>query len=1634
MRWPLLCYNELGDRMTTSSNLYATKVFAEHPIALYSLDDDVSYISLISDEQRLFEADSPYSGWTVTGGVADDTISLPLLASPFVGGPYGGIAGNVPLANDSIIEWKSPALFQLSDLNQYLASFAVSCSLYQNSIFINWYEIGYVAGSEEFVTRVEAPDRPAWINFDFTYLPEQYGSDNVQVVIRANVNLTRGDATGIAQDYEFLVNGLAVGQWSETTSTESLGNTAEDTGLGFMGIPAAEYGINDDPGYYVVENNRVLAKNEGTPLVYGSQNVTRVYASEDPDLPSLVLPGQGFLFESDRYTKYSFEFWVKLDPNTDQFKRIFGPIDNDYGIYINNGFISLLIGDSFGSHPISEWYRPMLIHIILNETEASLLVNGENVITILFDRNSVRLPNENDWVGFYSDPDINVFELDCVSFYSYSIPLPVAKRRLVFGQGTDSPQAIANTFNGNTSYVDFPNANYTSNIIYPDVANWSAGYKDNLVSTKSSISMPNYSLPFITVVGRDIQELYEANKDTNEQAGETFFTFRPQALSSENLLEEYSFNRNLNAWKKINNTSLSNVFDEELNKNLLRVASFNSWQRVLNDGVEDLDWDSWSGGDWEDVLFFESDGFEAGTFLEDRVPISANANYRFSVDVKRVIGDANDPYIRIRWFGTASGGTQIGETLESSLTLLDIDETQTLSVSGLSPSGASYAQLDFYMSRSPVAQGEVQILDNPNFVPLELNWTEPGYMLFDSLNFVERLTSFYGVFSSRDLISYSPLVLIKNINGFDEFKIIVENNKVKYIFNSDLLYEEDLDFATGVGTGETFSGNEYDYPSFEEEYLSFAIGINIKKISQNYGYALTNFFQSPELLQMYIIGDTEKTFYDRFYKFGFCNDTNNQEIENSFLENGIIDRFDYEALHNHFANYTLTPINRFNRFFMDISVAALWEEYFPLTKFAGFVKNAQGDTYYDVDMLQINFGYPPVIEIIQETLQDLRWTYAELFLEYNSPIQKSYSVLNTPELSGYEIYADLDFRRTTQFFFNTEKSSLRAYATFQLLSDGANEPISNFPYSRKLAANQVVDASLENSSVQPYRSYLTKFEIIDKTIIYPPKKINFQDVAIVVHFDIKQEGILSNPLRLRDFEISSRALSQYDFNPIGTEFGIPIFPFVKSSIYYDNKEKNPMLISKRRFPYLYLTKDSGIQLLGNQTLEKEHSAAIPINQQKAPGYDIGALQMWMKFDRVEFPEIAYPIFEIEGSEETIEFVIRRDASGKRGVIVARNKQSKILEENIIFYQNGIRVKTLLVELNQWNAIGVAFDEPMLFDGYAGYATFFRGISFHNFSYFRPSGLGESLATTTRLWSKVLSDDDIDNFSWATWYVGSDLVVTQTRTNIVYNPSIEVDTTGWSPTGGGITLSKISSDSRFGGSSLRCISSSSNNAGVLFANLSGSRIPVDPNKEYTASVYARIPSGSPDKSLRFRVRQHTNVTGGSILPVINSTQSFNFSSETGWIRIFFTFTTSSSTNAIGLEVSQQVGNVAGDEFYVDGLLLEESATLFPKVNRYFDGEATVDGLLAQSLAWNGTPHNSTSTVIYYVPAEDQIRQWLSVYVLDQSLTYVLTPKDIYKAYAGTNQIIIDDQSSIVFDADAVTNFSGIVWNRISGKPA
>jgi hypothetical protein len=493
--------------MSNTGNQYADKVFSEHPIAMWSLDENLYYLSLIDDNDRRF------STWTLDNCTYSNTPTIPDTPSPFDSDIYSSITANV--STPVLVEAESSGLFSSVNIDTNTNTFCVNFFMYQKPTYINWFKVGYRyldalgASQEVLSSEIPPPAAESWINFNNVYqLPTSWSGD-LKLVIQIDFN---DSSSGDASSRTLIMNGLSVGQNSETTCYSSLGSTAvsipSSIGIsGVLGVSADQYGVLADNGYYIVRNNQTLSYNDGFPIVYGTDHSTKIYPS-NVNIPSFVFPGKGMLHESGRNKQYSLEMWIKLDASTNIAKRIIGPLDSNDGLYVKEGFLTLVVGDEIASHCVSEWYRPMLMHLIIKENNIVMLINGEEVVNIPFPRTTINLPDTADWWGIYSYPNISVFNIDCISIYPYSVSNLVAKRRFVYGQGTPSIQSIDNTFDGTPTTIDFSTSEYSSNIIYPDFGRWDAGYFNNLNATRDYISIPEYQLPTISIGGRDINEWY----------------------------------------------------------------------------------------------------------------------------------------------------------------------------------------------------------------------------------------------------------------------------------------------------------------------------------------------------------------------------------------------------------------------------------------------------------------------------------------------------------------------------------------------------------------------------------------------------------------------------------------------------------------------------------------------------------------------------------------------------------------------------------------------------------------------------------------------------------------------------------------------------------------------------------------------------------------------------------------------------------------------------------------------------------------------------------------------------------------------------------------------------------------------
>jgi hypothetical protein len=127
------------------------------------------------------------------------------------------------------------------------------------------------------------------------------------------------------------------------------------------------------------------------------------------------------------------------------------------------------------------------------------MINGEKVISIAIE--SLQIPTfpaeDEDYLGFYTNEFIYLFEIDSFSIFPYSVAEQVAKKRYVFGQGVQEQENIVAAKNGNLSYIDFPFSGYGSTIRYPDRSKWNDGFYNNLVASDKGISLPDYELPEI---------------------------------------------------------------------------------------------------------------------------------------------------------------------------------------------------------------------------------------------------------------------------------------------------------------------------------------------------------------------------------------------------------------------------------------------------------------------------------------------------------------------------------------------------------------------------------------------------------------------------------------------------------------------------------------------------------------------------------------------------------------------------------------------------------------------------------------------------------------------------------------------------------------------------------------------------------------------------------------------------------------------------------------------------------------------------------------------------------------------------------------------------------------------------------
>jgi hypothetical protein len=1141
--------------MANPSNLYAEKIFSEHPIAMWALDDQADYISLISNSKRDVYRSSPdANAWTISNGTKQQNLSilnepLPTTSTTTVKAVVGsGQTNQITLTSSGII---SPLL-----MNSDLETFSIGAYIFSANPFVLSYEIGYTYDglSNPVLRKFDSQISNRWSLISETFSIPQTPNP-VKIVIRIN-HVNNG---GLPDDYQFYINGITFAQWSEEFLATSPGifgqSLPDDVPFSYSAIEAKSYGLQDLDGYYFVNDGFLTAKNSGVPIVYGSSNVTRLLPNGTD--PSLIIPGQGFLNEAGRYKEQTVEMWARIDSKAVSATRIFGPIGSDDGIYVDGPFIKIRVGDSVGAHPISEWYRPMLLDFKVSENAASLLINGEQAILISYSTDTVPLAQEtvrieeveknNDWLGFYASEDVPFLDIDCVAIYPYLVPAIVAKRRFAYGQAVEFPENANSAYGGTSVIVDYAFADYTSNYNYPDIGRWDQAIVENLTVKDEALSIPEYSLPSV----------------------------------------------------------------------------------IFEDGTATSSW-------YEDLYDEQSE----------------------------------EPFLSF-----------LGKQ---------------------------------------------------------------GYISFESLNVLTQdLKSFYGVFLIEDIQEQKEILFkVEDKTTSNFLEVYTEENNLVYriVIN---------------GTSTELYSEACLLPN-----QPVIAGINLDKFASSFGGPAASFFSNKNRLFLFVGGDRsfENTFSGKINKVGFSSKYNLDKISALFDANGLMTYYNYEDIFaeypaeilydagdelfennpdydevleagspesysligidfikNFVASYTLIPKINFDLIQMDIAIDGYWEDYLPLTYFAQYVLDNFNKKYYDLDFIQFNLDYPAL-----------------------------------------EIFSNGKY--------NTENNLIKSYVSFQYLK---NQPSAKDSYFTKVLAPQ-------NGVISPGAEWLnTKYEVVDGTIIYPPKNIRLSDVSIVTHLEWQVDGIESSPLILKKLQYASQAFNERTSNPVGTRYGTSVFPYLKYGSYFDYKSRNPYKIYKGSTPYLYLTKNSGIQKVGDYDPLVNRGLSIPINQNLAESYRVIALQAFIRYGQERFPTTPEQIFEIESKDTYIKFfIVANDSSGKRARIYGINAKTGRFENGIAFYWNGKIVREPVNTLSDWGVLGISFPRILDFDSYVGGFRVTGPVLINNVSQYQSTNLQEIQRQTLRSWytAKFGNSDVYDWDFWNEDYTWNGVLVFSSSTYFGVNPS------------------------------------------------------------------------------------------------------------------------------------------------------------------------------------------------------------------------------------------------------------------------
>lgn len=1472
--------------MSIKSNLYAESVFAEHPTSLWTLDSQCDYISLIPDSSRNIGA------WTVTSGsrtvVSRSYDFLPIQDSP---------AYSISFASDTVLTSPQILASSLSDIG----TLAISMHVFLESS-INSITVGISSSSGNQTHQFTNIQTGKWV-----FLSKIFNTPS------ANFNITVSADVSATTVVSF--NGISIGHLSENFAFYSLGIVPElitdSISLdNLSGCRAESYGVLSNDGYFLVESNKLLARQSGVPLTFGTQSSVVIIPSSN-EIPSLIIPGLGMMNESDKSSTYTLEFWTRIFSTSSSRRRIVGPISSSDGIYVEGPFIGINIGGKEKNHYVGEWYRPMLIQLVTTESSATLIINGESVVSIELSGISYAeqydsFGRSNDWIGFYAYEDVPNIEIECVAIYPYSVSPVIAKRRFVYGQAVDNLNVIDSKYNGTSVVTDARLARHSNVYSYPDMGRWNQGVSENMSLDGETLSSQTYSQPSIAFNNATVSEWQKDILALSDYIGnvlslrpndswsetEGYIVFERFSLSGQRtraIYGSFEADQNYSGYStliRLVDEETSNYLSIDLDEDEIVYKFFYSGQEVeellrikAEDGISDakiglgeifsvgIDIKTFSdvfGGNVD--LFLNSRGrlsvYVGGTrefentfggfihrvgfsternflkisqFFDDNgvIPIT-EAIYDGGIQGSEIVNLATNPS-----FETVTSGTTVVRTNLVTNPSVESNTTSWAIVSGnggrvTTESYIGNASFQHISTGSPEA---VEISVSTPFTP-SLTYTasvwvkgEVGKSVRIDLREQDAAGATIGTTFGTAVVmtgNWQRLSIAREFGATGvRAKIIVRNQTTgAHTYYIDAALLEASTTLMDYFDGSTTAGGDFTYAwtgtanasasvqnavgvasiiggagrvvyqsqewaksgarsvrvsptSTSSGSASFGVGVarnsagamallvanttytaiatfrqsspqtspvnnrarRIYLSNIGAGTILASSPQAPNVagettlvltftvpsgvptgnLILYLGGGTTAgngdVWWDDFMLIegtytGDYFDGDTQDIvdqknyywtgtphaststfdDDSFtelLDGGFAATVFANSVFENVATYTLFPNGRSSIF--NIATDSYWEDYVPLSRLSKSVSSQTGGRQNTLDFIQFNIDYPRPIKVSGSSLE-----------------------------SGSEV--------------------VRSYISFQYIKNGANKRFQDLP-------NYV--AAPKSGLVVPDANWqTTKYEVYDGVIIVPPSGVNKNDLAIVIHIDAKTPGVLTKNIGVRFISLSSRSLERAKPNEIGTRFSGPIIPYKKYGIYSDYSALVPFSIHKESSPYLYLTSDYGIRLIGEQD---SSGLSIPVNTSADQDFNVSFVSFMMNEIFESFTE-ELTIMEIDSKTEKIKICLVPDQTdSSRASIIARDYDTGQKVLGVIFFINGTPSPTPTVSKNSWNHISVLFEKNIDFSQTTGSINIVGRQAIGSVSIYRQSAFDakreESVTNPTLI--SVGADTLVPQFSWGT---------------------------------------------------------------------------------------------------------------------------------------------------------------------------------------------------------------------------------------------------------------------------------------------